>query len=231
MRNGVTRNVKLKPALPALLVAMMLTGCASDQPRALPDRPPVAPQVPFDSLIVSDPDGVRCNVTGKAGYSITITTPRLVPMHRFMAPIAIRCFADGYWTEQISILPGKKQPILMRALEGEQITPSNAPVRGRQIGPGGDFPREIKVTLRRNAFESPAARDAYFAAQLDRIVADWNALIERALAECDEGTVPQAGRSPVAKPKACRDGLRRLKGFRNAELQLVEQQRRRSRIP
>ncbi len=224
-------NVTRKTALCAALIATMVAACADGRPRPLPDRPPVAPRVAYESLIVSDPDGIRCNVTGKSGAAITVTTPRLVPMHRFKAPVAIRCFAEGYWTEQVSVLPGSKEPLLIRVLQGELITPSNAPVRGGQIGPGGEFPREVKITLRRDSFESPAARDAYYATELDRIIQDWSTLIARAQSECDTEAVSQAGGSALSRPKACRDGLRRLEGLRNAELQLVEQRRRRSRIP
>ena len=67
--------------------------------------------------------------------------------------------------------------------------------------------------------------------QLDRIAEDWASLLARAEEECAAGIVSQAGGSAVAKPTACRDGLSRLIGLRNAELRRVEQQRRRSRIP
>lgn len=191
----------------------------------------MAPKVAFESLIISDPDGLRCNVTGKAGAALTITTPRLVPLYRFKRPATIRCFAQGYWTEQVTILPGSKQPLLIRALEGEVITPANASVRGKLLGRGGEYPREVKVTLRRDVFESAEDRDTYYAEQLDRIAGNWASLLARAEEECADGVVSQAGGSSVAKPTACRDGLRRLTGLRNAELRRVEQQRRRSRIP
>jgi len=223
--------VRSRIGLISLLVVLGVVGCGGSKPRPLPDRPPVAPKVAFDSLIVSDPDGIRCNVTGKAGAAMTVTTPRLVPLHRFKRPATIRCFSQGYWTEQVTILPGSKQPLLIRALEGEVITPANASVRGKFLGRGGEYPREVKVTLRRDVFESANARDTYYAGQLDRIAEDWADLLARAETECAAGVVSQAGGSAVAKPTACRDGLRRLVGLRNAELRRVEQQRRRSRIP
>lgn len=215
----------------SLFLALCLAGCGEPRPMPLPERPPVAPKVAFESLIASDPDAIRCNVTGKAGEAMTITTPRLVPLYRFKRPATIRCFAQGYWTEQVTVLPGSKQPLLIRALEGEIITPANASVRGKLLGRGGDFPREVKVTLRRDVFESASERDAYYAKQLTRITEDWANLLERAKAECAAGAVSQAGGSAVSKPTACRDGLRRLTDLRNAELRRVEQQRRRSRIP
>jgi len=215
----------------SLFVALGIAGCGEPRPTPLPEKPPVAPKVAFDSLITSDPDTLRCNVTGKAGKAMTITTPRLVPLYRFKRPATIRCFAQGYWTEQVTVLPGSKQPLLIRALDDEIITPANASVRGKLLGRGGDFPREVKVTLRRDVFESASERDTYYATQLDRIAEDWADLLARAETECAAGAVSRAGGSAVAKPTACRDGLRRLIGLRNAELRRVEQQRRRSRIP
>ena len=222
---------KSRIGLLSLLVALCVAGCGGPHSRPLPDKPPVAPRVAFETLISSDPDALRCNVTGKAGAAMTITTPRLVPLYRFKRPATIRCFAQGYWTEQVTVLPGTKQPLLIRALEGEMITPANASVRGKLLGRGGDFPREVKVTLRRDVFESATDRNTYYAEQLNRITEDWATLLGRAEAECASGAVSQAGASAVAKPTICRNGLHRLIGLRSAELRRIELQRRRSRIP
>lgn len=227
----MTKIVKSGTTIASLALAIGLVACASDEPRPLPEKPPVAPKVAYETLIISDPDALRCNVTGGGGHAVTITTPRLVPLYRFRRPTTIRCFSQGYWTEQVGVLPGSRQPLLIRALEGELITPANASVRGKLVGPGGEFPRQIKVILRRDVFESAAERDSYYAEQLSRITEDWATLLSRAETECASGIVSQAGRSAVAKPTACQEGLHRLTGLRNAELQRVEQQRRRSRIP
>lgn len=223
----MNRNLRSKILFPSLLFLLGLSACETPKPLPVP----IPPRVAFDTLIVSDPNGVRCNVAGKTGATMTVTTPRLIPISKIGAPVTIRCFAQGYWTEQVTVLPGSRKALLTRALDGEQITPSNAPVRGTQVGPGGEFPREIKITMRRDAFESAAERDTYYAEQLHRVAAGWLLLITQARAECDAGAVPQQGRTKVTLPTICRDGLHRMDAMKKAELQLVEQRRRRSRIP
>jgi hypothetical protein len=85
--------------------------------------------------------------------------------------------------------------------------------------------------MRRDTFNSAAERDVYYAEQLNRVEQDWVTLIEQGQAECDSGAVSQKGRTAVTLPSVCQEGLRRLKAMKGGELQLVEQQRRRSRIP
>lgn len=217
-------------SLPAITMAVIgvLIGCASE-PRPLP--PPKLPKVEFDTLISSRPDAVRCNVNGRSGKSLTVTTPRLVSLTKLKAPVRIRCFAEGYWNGETTILAGSRGPLLIRALDGEQIKPGFASVRGSEVGPGGEFPREVTVTLRRDMFESPTSRDLYYAEQLSDAMAAWQSLIDRARSECATTQISQKGRSAVSRPIACRDGLRRLQDLQRADLQLIEQQRRRSTIP
>lgn len=221
------RPLRSKFLFPSLLVLLSLSACAAPNPLPVPTPPKVA----FSTMVVSDPDSVRCNVSGKTGSAMTVTTPRLIPVSKLGAPIKVRCFAQGYWTEQVTILPGSKKPLLTRVLEGEQTTPANAPVRGSAVGPGGEFPRRVTVTLRRDAFESSTARDSYYAEQLYRVAEAWASLISHARAECEGGSVSQKGRTSVALPTICRDGLWRLEAMKKGALQLIEQQRRRSRIP
>ena len=182
-------------------------------------------------MVRTAPEPQRCNVQGKSGMAMTITTPALVPVFKLGAPITIRCFAIGYWTERVAVLAGSKKPLLTRTVNGEQITPANAPIRGKNLGPGGEFPREVLVTMRRDTFNSAAERDVYYAEQLNRVEQDWVTLMEQGQAECDSGAVSQKGRTAVTLPSVCQEGLRRLKAMKGGELQLVEQQRRRSRIP
>jgi hypothetical protein len=223
----VKRNPRSKILFPFLALLPALSACTAPKPLPVP----VPPKVAFSTLIVSDPTSVRCNVSGKSGTAMTITTPRLIPISKLGAPITIRCFSPGYWTEQVTILAGSKKPLLTRVINREQITPDNAPVRGKSVGPGGEFPREVTVTLRRDAFESTAARDAYYAEHLHRVAERWSRLIAQARTECEDGVVSQKGRSAVALPELCREGFRRLDVMKEGELQLVEQQRRRSGIP
>jgi hypothetical protein len=223
----VNRPLRSKYLFLSLLLVLAISACSPPAPLPVP----VPPRVAFDTLIVSDPNATRCNVNGKTGATMTITTPRLVPIPELGAPVTVRCFAQGYWTEQVTILAGSKNPLLTRVARGEQITPANAPVRGGEIGPGGEYPREIKVTLRRDGFDSTDERDSYYAEQIHRVAAGWTTLIEQAKAECESNVVSQKGRTPTSLPKICRDGLRRLEVLMNGELQVVEQQRRRSRIP
>jgi hypothetical protein len=163
--------------------------------------------------------------------AMTVTTPALVPASKLGAPITIRCFAKGYWTERVTVLTGSKMPLLTRTLNGEQITPANAPVRGKDVGPGGEFPREVLVTMRRDTFDSAAERDTYYAEHLNRVEQNWMALVTQGQAECDSGAVSQKGRTAVTLPSICQEGLRRLKAMKEGKSRLVEQQRRRSRIP
>lgn len=216
-----------KILLPPFLVLLGLSACAAPKPLPVPTPPKVA----FDTLIISDPDSLRCNVAGGTGAAMTVTTPRLIPISELGAPVTIRCFAQGYWTDQVTILTGSRKPLLNCVVNGEQITPANAPVRGKAVGPGGEYPREVKVTLRRDAFETAAARDIYYAEQLHRVARSWTLLIDQARTECEAGVVSQKGRTAVALPRICREGLRRLDVLKKGALQRVEQQRRRSNTP
>ena len=204
------------------------TGCAAP-PRPLP--PPKLPKVAFDTLITSRPDAVRCTVNGASGTSMTVTTPRLVPMAALGDPVQVRCFADGYWKTAFNVFAGSRRPLLVRVLAGEQISPANAPVRGTGVGPGGEFPREVTIILRRRGFDTPAARDRYYAQQIRDAQAAWDPLIAKARSECGDPKISQKGRTAVSLPAACRDGLQRLRDLKRADLQLIEQQRRRSAIP
>lgn len=210
-----------------LLFILELSACAA--PNSLPAGVP--PKVAFSTMVRTAPEPLRCNVQGKSGIAMTITTPALVPIFKFGPPITIRCFAKGYWTTRLTVLAGSKKPLLTRTLNGEKITPAYAPIRGKDVGPGGEFPREVLVIMRRDTFNSAAERDAYYAEQLNLVERNWVTLVEQGQAECDSGAVSQKGRTAVTLPSVCREGLRRLKAMKGSELQLVEQQRRRSRIP
>jgi hypothetical protein len=210
-----------------LVIIASVAGCTSPRPFPVP----TPPKVTYDSLITSRPDAIRCNVNGATGKSVTVTTPRLVPLSKLGAPIVVRCLAPGYWNHQTTIIAGSRKPLLERAISGEQVSPSNASVRGPDVGPGGEFPREITVTLRRDAFDSAAERDLYYAEHIQKISLEWAGLIETAKAECSDERLSQKGRSSVSPPNVCRDGLLWLEALKRADLQLAEQQRRRSRIP
>jgi hypothetical protein len=221
--NQISRSVILAFSLSLVGIA----GCAAPKPLPVPTPPKVA----YGTLIVSEPDSLRCNISGKSSTPTTITTPRVVYISKIGAPATIRCFAPGYWTEQVTVLPGSKKPLLVRVLNGEQITPTNGPIRGRNFGPGGEFPRRINIRLRRDAFETATERDTYYAGQLRHAAELWASFVTAARLECESGAVSQKGRTPVSLPTTCREGLRRLVALEKGELQLIEQQRRRSRIP
>jgi len=218
----------------AIAALAALAGCGVVPEKPIPAKhlpPPKPPRVAFNTLIDSEPRGVRCNVTGESGRTMTVTTPRLVALYRLGDPVRLRCFAEGYWTVEHGILEGTARALLIRLSDGEQVTPAHAPVRGGEVGRGGEFPRAVTVTLRLNAFDGAEARDAYYAQQLHEAAAGWDTLAKRANVECKYGDVPQDGRSKVSLPDLCRDGLRLLEELKRTDLQEIEQQRRRSTIP
>ena len=228
LNSGFDVNSKSKFGIlaPSLAILAVLGGCAKE-PAPLPV--PTPPKVVFDTLITSQPDGLRCNVTGTHGQTQTVTTPRLVSMSELGGPVKIRCFAENFWTEQVAVSAGSRKPLLVRATEGEKITPANAAVRGPDVGPGGEFPRQVTVTLHRNAFKSATERDSYYAKQIRRLAKDWVRLMALAKSECESSVISQKGRSAVSLPTVCREGLQRLEARKRAEMQVVEQQRRRSK--
>ena len=226
------RRSYLISSIVIFLVAVAGCGLLPEQP--LPPKPlaaPIHPRVAFDTLVDSNPRGVRCSLSGGSGKTVTISTPRLVAMYELAAPVMIRCFADGFWTSEIGVLEGSRKALLIRIVDGEQIAITNAPTRGFNVGMGGKFPRAVTIKLFRNSFESAQKRDEYYAQHLAEISGAWKVLADQVKEECEDQALPQVGRSAMSRSELCRAGLHRLTSLEKADLQVVEQRRRRSAIP
>ena len=217
-----------------MVFLVTLAGCGLLPEQPIPPKPlpaPTLPRVAFDTLVDSSPRGVRCSLSGGSGKTMTISTPRLVAMHELAAPVMIRCFADGFWTSEIGVLEGSRKALLIRIVDGEQIAIANSSTRGFNVGMGGKFPRAVTVKLLRNSFESALERDEYYAQHLAEVAGAWKALAEQAKDQCKDEALPQVGLSSVSLSELCRAALYRLARLEKADLQVIEQHRRRSAIP
>jgi hypothetical protein len=219
---------RVAPLMAAWVAGMaLLAGCSIE----LPDPPKATPHVVLATLIDSDPQAVRCNVTGGVEQPVTVTTPRLVELSRYGEAARVQCFADGYFRRELVVTRGSTHPLVRRINDGEAVDIAFGPIRGDDKGEGGAFPATVRMLLMRDSFSGEAERDAYYNAAIRTAQAAWQQLAARVEAECERGAVSRQGATSVSPPDLCRKALARLDQAKRADLQRLEGLRRRARVP
>jgi hypothetical protein len=189
------------------------------------------PRVVLNTAIESRPIESRCRVTDGTGRGATVVAPGLASLSTFEVPVRVVCRKNGYWPEEVRIVPRRKRPLLIRLLEGERVDPRLGDVRGNEAGIGGEFPSRILMRLAPASFDSEADRDVAYAALVQETRADWAVLGAQAEAECEAGVVGREGASAVSLPANCRRAFEILVQQRADDLRRIEGLRRRSAVP
>lgn len=206
---------------------LVLAACASEPEKTEAPRGALGKPVNLSTLIDSEPQGVRCILRGRTGDPVAVTTPRLVFLPPFGEAIEIECLADGYFRVRKTVLRSTAATLTQRLLGGESVGAAFGPVRGREKGPGGEFPEWIRIDLPQVAFVSGQQRDAFYGRQREQAERAWKAHSDALAAECLGGG---SARGVLQMSEPCRAALDLLAKRRAAELSEIEVHRRRATV-
>lgn len=161
--------------------------------------------------IDTDPPGARCVITrGGVAVSTIPSTPATVSLFKGSGDLALQCSKPGYLAVDAARSAEFSGTVFGNILLGGLI---GAAI---DVGSGAahKYPDEIFVTLVPERFPSPAARDAFFAA-----------LVERVEQRHRQAVGSQTQRCQAAE-EDCDAAIGRLDDVLGARLQAIEAQRR-----
>ncbi|MDJ0741683.1 MAG: hypothetical protein QNJ91_18400 [Gammaproteobacteria bacterium] len=159
----------------------------------------------------TDPPGARCVIT-RAGVAVSTipSTPATVSLFKESGDLALRCSKPGYLDSDAAQSAEFSGTVFGNILFGGLI--------GAAIDMGSGathkYPDEIFVTLVPERFAGPAARDAFFAALVERVRHRHRLAVDSATQQCQ------------AAEDDCDAAIGRLDDALGARLQAIEAQRR-----
>ncbi|MEP3116127.1 hypothetical protein [Nisaea sp.] len=218
-------------AIVGLAATLFLVAACADPPPPSgtlppnPQRPDAAPVTLIDTM----PTGHRCIVTGGKAPPLTVTTPRLVPLHQYGDAPVIDCFGDGFLRQRKAILANKSTRLAEQMIVPGAIDPAFAPYPKRERSSGkGDFPAWVRIRLQRSGFDSIAERDRYYAAEAQWIDTAWSTIEDRLKLECRSRQTQAQGL--ILLDALCKDAFHALADRQAADRTTVEVNRRQSTI-
>ncbi|WP_137127875.1 hypothetical protein [Roseomonas sp. HF4] len=170
-----------------------LPGCATVALNAALRAAHPSPPWNGEVAIASEPAGARCTVNrGDRVMAEVAATPGTVRLDRSHAELEVRCTADGHLAAAEPIRPRDDPAVFRMAPNG--IIGATATVISLAAARTMRYPGEVTVALPPVAFPSEAARDGWFAARRDAILArratDLAQAEERCTANPDSGCDP-----------------------------------------
>ncbi len=152
------------------VVVLSLPGCATvalnAALRAAHPQPPWNGEV----AVATEPAGARCAVArGTQVMAEVPAAPGVVRLARSHHPLEVRCAAEGY-LETAEVLRPRDDPAVFR-MAPNGVIGATATVISLAAARTMRYPSEVTVTLVPATFPSEAARDAFFTARRDAVIA------------------------------------------------------------
>lgn len=215
--------IRLTP-LACLVIALWLAGCTV-RPRT---EPTPDQSIPQRTVIETVPDDARCRAIGRDGRRDGLRAPFSIDPRQLGFPVEVTCEAPGYFATTETLYP-RPLPSVLEWTANRQSLSAMADIRPAAGAPDtASVPFRMILVLRGSLFDTPAARDAFY----DQIYADrlarWSALLVRAESDCDLPDTPRAGASSTSPPEICRRAYDWLRQLRDADMNRLEIDRRRS---
>lgn len=194
---------------PALLGLLLLAGCGTYHIRA--DGEALDGQQKPEAwngtiTVSSSPSGARCSVTRDGAQAATVVTPGNVQLARGNSPAVVSCAAAGRMDTSVTL-----RPLRDFGVHHHQATGPAGAVNRRTDIETGRHRRfyDTTVSLPPAVFASAGERDAWFAAESEKVRAYWAVHIAR------------AQRNALATT----DSADTLRGFMNEDLAALDRQR------